>query len=144
MTEMPLKDRTVLVTGGARRIGRAIALAIAKAGGNVVIHYRLSAQAAEQTKNDVKAMGREAWTVSADLSRPAEIEQLIQATARAGALTGLVNNAAMFERMSPTQTSLQEWEKHLAVNLTAPFLLSQAFSTMVPDGQKGNIVNILD
>ncbi len=144
MTEMPLKDRTILVTGGARRIGRAIVLAIAKAGGTVIIHYRLSAQAAEQTKNDVRALGREAWTVSADLTKPGEIEQLVQATARAGNLTGLVNNASVFERMSPTQTSLQEWEKHLAVNLTAPFLLCQAFSTLVPDGKKGNIVNVLD
>lgn len=144
MTEMPLKDRTVLVTGAARRIGRAIALAIAKAGGNVIIHYRFSTQAAEQTKNDVMALGRQAWTVSADLTKPAEVEQLVHAAARVGNVTGLVNNAALFERMSPTQTSLQEWEKHLAVNLTAPFLLCQAFSTLVPDGQKGNIVNVLD
>ncbi len=144
MAELALKDRLVLVTGGARRIGRAISLAIAKAGGNVIIHYRLSAQAAEQTKNDVLALGRKAWTVQADLTKPADISQLINAATQAGVLTGLVNNASVFERMSPTQTSLQEWEKHLAVNLTAPFLLCQAFSNLVPDGQRGSIVNVLD
>ncbi len=144
MTEMALKDRTVLVTGAARRIGRAIALAIAKAGGNVIVHYHLSMQAAEQTKNDVMALGRQAWTVSADLSKPADIDGLINASARAGSLTGLVNNAALFQRMSPTQTSLQEWDRHLMVNLTAPFLLCQAFSNIVPEGQRGSIVNVLD
>ncbi len=144
MTELPLKDRLVLVTGGARRIGRAIALAIAKAGGNVIIHYRLSAQAAENTKNDVAALGRQAWTVQADLTKPGDISQLVSMATQAGVLTGLVNNASVYERMSPTQTSLQEWDKHLAVNLTAPFLLSQAFSNLVPDGQRGSIVNLLD
>ncbi len=144
MPELLLKDRLVLVTGAARRVGRAIALAIAKAGGNVIIHYRLSAQAAESTKNDVIALGRQAWTVQADLTKPGDISQLISAATQAGVLTGLVNNAAVYERMTPTQTSLQEWDKHLAVNLTAPFLLAQAFSNLVPDGQRGSIVNILD
>lgn len=144
MDEHPLQDRTILVTGAARRIGRSIALGIAKAGGNVIIHYHHSVEAAEQTKKDVMALGRQAWTVCADLEKPAEIEELIKSATRAGPLTGLVNNASIFERMSPTQTSLQEWEKHLAVNLTAPFLLCQAFSNLVPDGKKGNIVNMLD
>lgn len=144
MDEHPLQDRTVLVTGAARRIGRAIALAIARAGGNVIIHYHRSAQAAEQTKNDVMALGRQAWTVSADLMKPSDIGELINAATRTGSLTGLVNNASIFEKMSPTQTSLQEWERHMAVNLTAPFLLCQAFSNLVPDGKKGYIVNILD
>lgn len=144
MTEQPLKDRVVLVTGGARRIGRAISLGIAKAGGNVIIHYHHSADAAENTKNDVVALGRQAWTVRADLSKPGDISQLINEATRAGVLTGLVNNASVFEKMTPTQTSLPEWDKHLAVNLTAPFLLSQAFSNLVPDGQRGSIVNLLD
>ncbi len=144
MAELPLKERTILVTGAARRIGRAIALGIAKAGADVIIHYHHSVEAAEQTKNDVTGMGRQAWTVCADLSKPAEVEQLVKAASRTGLLTGLVNNASVFERMSPTQTSLQEWEKHMAVNLTAPFLLSQAFANLVPEGKKGNIVNVLD
>jgi NAD(P)-dependent dehydrogenase (short-subunit alcohol dehydrogenase family) len=144
MAEQPLRDRLVLVTGAARRIGRAIALAVAKAGGNVIVHYRLSATGAEQTKNDIIALGRQAWTVQADLAKPADISKLINAATQAGVLTGLVNNASVFERMSPTQTSLAEWEKHLDVNLTAPFLLCQAFSNLVPEGQRGSIVNILD
>jgi len=144
MAEQPLKDRLVLVTGAARRVGRAIALAVAKAGGNVIIHYRLSVAGAEQTKNDILEMGRQAWTVRADLAKPAEISQMLNEATKFGVLTGLVNNASVFERMTPTQTSLVEWEKHLDVNLTAPFLLCQALSNLVPEGQRGSIVNVLD
>lgn len=141
---MNLSGKTVLVTGGARRIGRAISLAIAEAGGNVIVHHNHSPAAAEETRQEILHMGREAWVFQADLEDPAQADSLMDAAARVATLDGLVNNAAIFSSGDAMSTTLETWQQHLAVNLTAPFLLSQAFARNLKDGSHGRILNILD
>ncbi len=141
---MNLSGKTVLVTGGARRIGRAISLAIAEAGGNVIVHHNHSPAAAEETRQEILHMGREAWVFQADLEDPAQADSLMDAATRVATLDGLVNNAAIFSSGDALSTTLETWQQHLAVNLTAPFLLSQAFARNLKDSSDGRILNILD
>lgn len=144
MDDFPLKNRLILVTGAARRIGRALALASARAGADVIIHYNLAAEAADATRREIEAMGRRAWTFKADFAEQQDVQTLIQRTAATGALFALVNSAAIFESRSVLETTLPDWERHVAVNLTAPFLLTQAFARQVAEGAEGRVVNILD
>lgn len=138
----PLKDKTVLVTGGARRLGKIFALACARAGADVVIHHAHSDPEAEETRDEIIGLGRRAWVIKSDLDVSSQAGSLIQRINEFTPLDALVNSAAIFESLSLETTSLEDWEKHLAVNLTAPFLLSQAFARQAPDGAR--IVNILD
>jgi NAD(P)-dependent dehydrogenase (short-subunit alcohol dehydrogenase family) len=142
--EQPLSGRLVLVTGAARRIGRALALACAEAGADVIVHYDKSAAEASQTRDAIDGLGRAAWTVQADLARPETAEQLIGQALEHGNLYGLVNNAAVFEERGLQSTSNADWDRSLSVNLTAPFLLCRAFASALPQGAAGRIVNILD
>lgn len=138
----PLNEKTILVTGGARRVGKIFALACARAGANVVIHHGHSEAEAESVRAEIVEMGRQAWVFQADLSDPSQAENLIPSINESTPLHGLVNSAAIFGSQSLEGTSRQDWEKHMAINLTAPFLLSQAFAKQASEGVR--IVNILD
>ena len=144
MSDLPLQDRTILITGAARRIGAALARSCAKAGANLVIHYGHSQQEAAELRDEITSMGRQAWTIRADLGNSHEASDLIRRSSEAGPLYALVNSAAIFEPLSMKQTSPQDWERHMALNLEAPFLLSQAFAAQVPSNGEGRIVNIVD
>ena len=137
-----LSGKTILVTGGAKRVGKIFSLACARAGANVVVHHGHSADEAEATSEEIKRMGRRAWVIEADLNEPAQAGNLIPLVNESTPLHGLVNSAAIFESLSLETTSLEDWQKHLQVNLTTPFLLSQAFARQAADGAR--IVNILD
>jgi NAD(P)-dependent dehydrogenase (short-subunit alcohol dehydrogenase family) len=137
-----LRGKTILVTGGAKRVGRIFSLACARAGADVVVHHGHSADEAETTRGEIKRMGRRAWVIEADLSDPAQAGNLISLLNESTPLHGLVNSAAIFASLSLETTSLEDWQTHLQVNLTTPFLLSQAFARQAPDGAR--IVNILD
>ena len=141
---MSLNGKTVLITGGAKRIGRSLALAIARAGGDLVIHYHQSEDEADSLLAEVKALGRKALSLKADLSDPAQAAGLIQRAAGGGPLFALVNNASVFEPLSWDNTRLEDWNRTLAVNLTAPFMLSQAFARTLQPEETGRIVNLLD
>jgi len=140
----PLRGKTILITGAARRIGRALALATARAGGDVVIHHGHSPREAEALKNEIEALGQRAAILQADLSDPSQVEALIPQASEIAPLYGLVNNAAIFEELDLAATDLPAWERHLRINLTAPFLLSRAFATALPEGNEGRILNRLD
>ena len=140
----PLIGKIILVTGAARRLGRVFALACAKAGADLIIHYGNSRSQADETKNEIASLGRKAWTVQADLRQADEAATLIAQANKIGRLYALINSAAIFEPLTLQETTLTDWEKHLAVNLTAPFLLSQAFAKQVGENKTGRIVNILD
>jgi NAD(P)-dependent dehydrogenase (short-subunit alcohol dehydrogenase family) len=144
MDNLPLNKKLILITGAAKRIGRALALSCAQAGADIIIHYSQSKSAAVDTQKQITSMGRQAWILAADLSRPDEISNLILEVSRIGALYALVNSASIFGALSLKETSLSEWEKHIAVNLTAPFLLSQGFPRLIGKNTIGRIVNILD
>ncbi len=145
MSEMPLNGRSILITGAAKRIGRSLARACAQAGANVVLHFHQSEDEAPEVRSELEDMGRQAWIAGADLADSDQVLGLLRAaTAQAGPLFGLVNSAAIFEPLSLQQTTREAWERHIAVNLTAPFLLSQAFASQVPTGAEGRIVNLVD
>ena len=132
----------ILVTGGARRVGRIFALACARAGADVVIHHGHSEQEAQAARQEIEGLGRRAWVIEADLSDPAQAANLIPLLNEFTSLHGLVNSAAIFESLSLETTDLDAWQKHLQINLTTPFLLSQSFAKQAPEGAR--IVNILD
>ncbi len=142
MIEEPLKGKTVLITGAARRIGRLFALACAQAGADVVIHHGHSDEEAEYVRSEIKEMGRRAWVFKADFSDSSQALGLIPLINESTPLHYLVNNAAIFDSLSFESSSLEKWDRHIAVNLTAPFLLSQSFARQAEAGAR--IVNILD
>jgi len=138
-----LRPGAALVTGGARRIGRAIVLALAARGHDVAIHHRDSAPDADALADEVRALGVRAAVVSADLTDEAETRALIPAAADAlGPLSILVNNASVFEDDRVGGLSRETWDLHLETNLRAPVVLAEAFAAQAPDGS--SIVNLLD
>lgn len=141
---MSFDGKLILITGGAQRIGRSLALAVAHAGADVVIHYGTSQSAAESTRAEVEALGRKAILLQADLADPLQAGSLIPRVLEHGPLFALVNNAAIFEALTWENSGLEAWNRHLAINLTAPFLLSQAFAQALRPGETGRIVNLLD
>jgi NAD(P)-dependent dehydrogenase (short-subunit alcohol dehydrogenase family) len=144
MKELPLDGKTVMVTGAARRVGRMLALACGRAGADIIIHHGHSAGEALQLQEEIASFGCRAWTLAADLSDPDEVARLIDQAREFAPLYALVNSAAIFESLSLRETTLAGWERHMAINLTAPFLLSQAFAKQIHEGGEGRIVNILD
>ncbi len=144
MNERPLEGKTILVTGGARRVGRILSLACGRAGADVIIHYGHSEQEALETQKEIASFGTRAWLLPSDLSRTDEVSRLILLANELSPLYGLVNSAAIFESLSMETTTLTDWQRHMDLNLTAPFLLSQAFAKQLPENSEGRIVNILD
>lgn len=141
---MSLQGKTVLITGAGVRVGRAMALAVAQRGADVIIHFNQSREPAEALQSEIQQIGRSAHLLQADLENPRKAAQLLTRALNYGSIFALVNNAAIFESLSLQQTKFEDWEKHLAINLTAPFLLSQAFASTLRPGEEGRIINILD
>src|ERR1044071_9213972 len=137
-----LNGKTILVTGAARRVGKILALACARAGADVVIHHGHSNAEAEQLRDQIIEMGRRALVFKADLSDSSQAASLIPSVNESTPLHGLVNSAAIFGSLAFENTSVEDWQKHMAINLTTPFLLSQAFAKQASEGAR--IVNILD
>ena len=138
----PLNGKTILVIGGARRVGKILALACAHAGANVVIHHAHSDSEAEEVQKEITGLGCRAWVLKADFADSSQAQSLIEQISESTPLDGLVNSSAIFSSLSLETTSIEDWEKHIAINLTAPFLLSQAFAEQASDSAR--IVNILD
>lgn len=132
-----------LVTGAARRIGREIALHAARAGWDVAIHHGSSPDDAEAVAAGVRALGRRAAVLQADLADPEATRALVDRAAGAlGPLTLLVNNASVFQEDRLETLTDRTWSTHMDVNLRAPVLLAQAFAARAPSGS--SIVNLLD
>jgi NAD(P)-dependent dehydrogenase (short-subunit alcohol dehydrogenase family) len=141
----PTTARGAVVTGGAQRIGRAIALELANEGWHVVVHYHRSEKAAAETVADIEARGAQATAIAADLSDPAAAAGLMSAAAAVtGGVGCLVNNASLFAADEIGSVDAAGFDAAMAVNLRAPALLSRAFAAQLPDGAAGVIVNILD
>ncbi len=136
---------TVLITGAGRRIGRAIALDLAKTGWRVAIHYNTSSDDAQSAVSEIISDGGQAIALAANLLDEDVAAGLVDRAAEAlGPVTCLINNASVFEEDSPMASSRETWDRHMDVNLRAPFLLSQGVARQLPEGRKGNIVNIID
>lgn len=136
---------TALVTGAGRRIGRAIALDLAANGWTVAVHYRSSRDEAEAVVEEIRRRGGRAGAFAADLSDEAAVEALVPAvTGALGPVTLLINNASVFERDEWDSATRESWDRHLATNLRAPLVLTQAMATALPEGLGGLVVNLLD
>lgn len=134
-----------LVTGAARRIGRALALEAADAGYDVAVHHLQSADEAHAVCAEIEARGRRAVSLSADLRSGDETAALAgQAIAALGPVTLLVNNASLFEDDRVGDLTVDGFDHHLEVNLRAPVLLAQAFAALLPEDREGLVVNLLD
>jgi pteridine reductase len=141
---MELDGRVALVTGGAHRVGRALVMALARAGADVAVHYHGSADAAAGTVAEVEAMGRRAVALQADLADPAAPARLAKEVVSAlGRLDVLVNSAALFESGSFLDVAPEDWDRVMAVNARAPFLLLQATAPHLA-ASNGVAVNIAD
>jgi NAD(P)-dependent dehydrogenase (short-subunit alcohol dehydrogenase family) len=141
----PAIPRTALVTGGSKRIGRAIALALAEAGFDVAIHFHTSAAEASTTVAAIVARGRRGVALAADLAREEEVVRLVPAAAEAlGPVGVLVNNASTFERDEWHDATRASWDAHLEPNLRAPFVLTQAMARALPAEAEGAVINLLD
>ena len=124
-----------LVTGAGKRLGRAMALYLARRGHDVAVHYASSAEAAEAVAAEIRAMGRHAVALRAELLIEDETQHLGPAAAEAlgGPLTVLVNNASIFEHDTLASATRESWDRHLESNLRAPFVLTQALAAGAPD-----------
>ena len=139
-----LRDKTILITGAARRVGRALALACARAGAHVALHYGTSRDEAESLKSEIETLGSTAALFQADLNDPSQVRGLLEQAWQWRPLDGLVNNASVFEALDWRSTTLEDWNRNLMLHLTAPFLLSQGFASRLPEEKTGRIVNLLD
>ncbi|HXI87975.1 MAG TPA: SDR family oxidoreductase [Parvularculaceae bacterium] len=134
-----------LVTGAAKRLGRAMALALGQAGYDIAIHYRRSQAEAEALAAEISAVGARSCILEADLSREEEAARLIgEARALLGPLTLLVNSASCFETDDIKTMTRASWDAHIETNLRAPIKLAQDFAMQADDARDNLIVNILD
>lgn len=137
--------KAALVTGGAKRIGRAIALDLAAHGFAVAIHCGRSRDEADQLASAIEAGGGEAFVLQADLTQARAAEGLVDAaTAVLGPLGIVVNNASIFEDDSVTDFSEEVWDRHFAIHVKAPAAIARSFAASLPAGTEGLIVNIID
>ncbi|NDJ75971.1 MAG: SDR family oxidoreductase [Chloroflexi bacterium] len=147
---MDLHNRIALVTGGAHRVGKAIALGLARAGANVIVHYGSSAGAAQDTVGEIKALGVDAAAIQADLRQPDAIDALFAAVGEQfGRLDVLVNSAANFIREPFEDITVESWSSAMETNLRAPFLCTQRAAPLLraverPAEEPAAIVNITD
>ena len=141
---MELTDTTALVTGGAHRVGKAITLALARAGCDLVLHYRSSAGPAEETAAEVEAIGRRVALVQADLADAATAPAVMAAAGDLAPIRVLVNSAAAFPDDMLVDVTPEGWQRTLDTNLTGPVFLTQAFAAALPAGTEGAVVNVTD
>lgn len=150
-----IQPGAALVTGGAQRIGRALAIALAEDGWDVAVSYMSSEDEADEVLAKIRALGRKAVAVKADLLIEAETEALIPAAATAlgRPLTCLVNNASIFEHDDIATATRTSWDRHIESNLRAPFVLTQRFAEQAPEAGRDEagepvasaaVVNMID
>jgi NAD(P)-dependent dehydrogenase (short-subunit alcohol dehydrogenase family) len=141
----PEVPRAALVTGGARRIGRALALGLAGAGYAVVVHHHRSQEDAAVLVADITRAGGRAAALAADLADEAAVTELLpRAAAAIGPIGVLVNNASIFDNDTVATVTRASWDAHMAINLRAPFVLTQRFAALLPAAAGGVVINLLD
>ena len=143
MAEKPLHGQVALVTGGAKRLGRAISLALAGAGARVAVNYHTSAKEAAELVKEIQRQGSEAAALQADVSRPPEVKKLVAAAEKQfGGVDILVNNAGIFARFKWDEITEADWDRFLNTNLKSQFFCAQAVAPGMKRKGRGRIVNI--
>ena len=138
-------SNNALVTGAAKRVGRTIALDLARHGWAVAVHYNTSEAEAHEAVAAIRGDGGRAVAIGADLAVEGDVERLLRrAIESLGPLRCLINSASVFERDSLEDVTSHSWNLHMAVNLRAPLLLIQGFVRQLPEGAQGNVINIID
>ncbi|MCS7049861.1 MAG: SDR family oxidoreductase [Verrucomicrobiae bacterium] len=143
---MDLRGKNCLVTGGAKRLGREIAMALAERGANVAVHYHTSADAAREVVRAVRARGVDAMAVRADQRRAAHVRRAVaQVAKRWGIIHVLINSAAVYERTPFDRLTERDWDFHLESNLKGPFLFAlEVGRRLVAERCPGKIINFAD
>jgi NAD(P)-dependent dehydrogenase (short-subunit alcohol dehydrogenase family) len=140
-----MTQQVALVTGGSKRVGRAIVERLASEGYSVIIHCNTSHSEADALAAELTAKGHRAAVVMCDLASPDEVSGLISASARPfGAITALVNNASLFVSDTLHSIDVPTWNRQFSVNIRAPSVLARDFAAQLPAGIEGSIVNIID
>ena len=140
-----MKNKNLLITGAATRVGKAIALHFAEKGWNIAIHYFRSAAKAKELKKIIEQHWVKVALIKADLKNPKQTEKIISlAKRKLGAINCLVNNAALFEKDDITNFTTKSWNDHLNINLLAPTILTKQFAKQAPKKTVSNIINIID
>ncbi len=143
MNHRPLEDQVALVTGGGRRIGRAIALTLGRAGASVIVNYNRSKADALATAREIEQMGAQAVALRADISRPAQVQAMFRAIRkRFSRLDVLVNNAAVFFEGTLEKLTEKDWDRILGINLKGTFFCAQAAARIMQRRRRGRIINI--
>lgn len=148
----PLTGQAALITGGARRVGRAVALELARQGMDIAITYRQSEKEAQCLANEITSLGRKAIAIKADLGRPTAVDKIARAiTRRLGRLDVLVNNASIFESTPLGQLTSNDFHRHMAINALAPLRLIQKLSPLLSANADirhpetlGRVINLID
>ncbi|NMB53653.1 MAG: SDR family oxidoreductase [Leptolinea sp.] len=141
---MTLQGKNILITGGGVRLGRQMALALARAGANILLHYGKSTSEAQDTAAVIQSMGRQAWLIQADLSNMEASVSLVEKARKQGPIFAVINNASIFEPLRLADVDPDNWQRHLDINLSAPFFICQSFFNGLGPDEKGRIVNMLD
>jgi 3-oxoacyl-[acyl-carrier protein] reductase len=136
---LDLSGRTVLVTGGSRGIGRAACLGFARAGADVLVHYRSGAAQAEAVAESIRSLGRTASTVQADVTQPDEVGRMLDGV---GELHVLFNNAGVYPPGTLDSVTQEEWDEVFAVNARGPFLVIQAALPLLAAADEARVINI--
>jgi len=142
---MDIDGKVALITGSAKRVGRTIAIELAKRGARVAVHYRSSRHEAEDTTKTIQSSGGEAATFQADLTQKPAVDKMfrdIQTTF--GGLDILINSASTFDPSTAQQTNPEQWDKQMDSNAKAPFFVAQEAASLMLAGGHGKIINIAD
>ncbi len=140
-----MKNKNLLITGAATRVGKAIALHFARRGWNIAIHYFRSSSKAKELKKIIEQNFVNVALIKADLKNPKQVEKIIPlARKKLGTIDCLINNAAMFEKDDITNFTNKSWNDHLNINLLAPAILIKQFAKQASKKHVSNIINIID
>ena len=142
---MKMKNKNLLITGAATRVGKAIALHFAERGWNIALHHFRSSSKARNLKKIIERNWVKATLIRADLRNPKHVEKIIPlAKRKLGTIDCLINNAALFEKDDISNFTLKSWEDHLNINLLAPTILTKQFAKQASKKTTSNIINIID
>ena len=140
-----MKNKNLLITGAATRVGKAIALHFAERGWNIALHYFQSSSKAKELKKILEQNWIKVALIEADLKKPKKVEKIISlAKSKLGTIDCLINNAALFEKDDIVNFTAKSWDSHLNINLLAPAILTKQFAKQAPKNSISNIINIID